>query len=127
CASIAAIGVLGAQAVWAQESAQSLQGQIDQLKRDFEAMKQQYGDRLTALETKMAALPVQPELPPAAAATPTPNNPPPPAAPDAATPQAQSTAQVPPGRVGAGGPSGLLPAYGAATAGSKVFNPDIAV
>ena len=130
CASIAAIGVLGAQAVWAQESAQTLQAQIDQLKHDFEAMKQQYGDRLTALESKMAALPAQPEQPPAAVATPTPNNPAPPAAPEpaqAATPPAQPTGQVPTGAEGAGGPSGQLPVYGAATAGSKVFNPDIAV
>src|SRR5207237_1115301 len=94
CASIAAIGVLGAQAVWAQENAQTLQAQIDQLKHDFEAMKQQYGDRLTALEAKMAALPPQPEQPAAAVATPTPINPAPPAAAEpaqAAAPQPQPT------------------------------------
>jgi len=34
---------------------------------------------------------------------------------------------VPPGAAGAGGPSGALPIYGTATAGSKIFNPDIAV
>src|SRR5437899_11092625 len=75
CASVAAIGVLAAQSVWAQqESAQSLQAQIDELKKDFDAMKQQYGDRLTALETKLAGLPAQPEQPAVAVATPAPNN-----------------------------------------------------
>ena len=34
---------------------------------------------------------------------------------------------MPPGAAGAGGPSGSLPIYGAATAASKIFNPDIAV
>jgi hypothetical protein len=37
------------------------------------------------------------------------------------------TLEVPAGAAGAGGPSGTLPVYGAATAGSKIFNPDIAV
>src|SRR5207245_1549957 len=39
----------------------------------------------------------------------------------------QPTAPVPPGAEGAGGPSGALPVYGAAVAGSKVFNPDMAI
>ena len=34
---------------------------------------------------------------------------------------------MPPGAAGAGGPAGALPVYGAGVAGSKVFNPDIAV
>src|SRR5206468_3476201 len=37
------------------------------------------------------------------------------------------TAGVPEGAAGAGGPSGALPVYGSAVAGSKVFNPDMAV
>jgi hypothetical protein len=37
------------------------------------------------------------------------------------------TAQVPPRAEGAGGPSGALPVYGGAAAGSKIFIPDIAV
>ena len=36
-------------------------------------------------------------------------------------------AEVPAGAAGAGGPAGSLPIYGAATAASKIFNPDIAV
>jgi hypothetical protein len=115
------------------ENAQRLQEEIDQLKRDFESLKQQYGDRLTALEAKMAVLQggqveAQPGAPPAVVATPTPNNPAPPATPEPA-PQtaAQPTAQVPTGAEGAGGPSGQLPVYGGAISGSKVFNPDIAV
>jgi hypothetical protein len=52
-----------------------------------------------------------------------------PTAPAAAQPGAATTptAQVPAGAEGAGGPSGALPVYGAAVAGSKIFNPDIAV
>jgi hypothetical protein len=131
CAWAAVIGVLCAPTAWAQENAQNLQAQIDQLRRDFDAVKQQYGDRLTALEAKLAALPAQPEQPAAAAvATTTPNNPAPPATPEpapAAAAPPPATAQVPTGAEGAGGPSGQLPVYGAATAGAKVFNPDIAV
>src|SRR5207237_7304116 len=44
-----------------------------------------------------------------------------------APPPSQPTAPVPPGAEGAGGPTGTLPVYGSAVAGSKVFNPDIAV
>lgn len=100
----------------AQDAAQALRQDIDQLRRDFETLKQQYGDRLTALEIKLAAA----EGAPAAPA---------PAQPQAAQPgqPAQPTAQVPPGAEGAGGPSGALPVYGGAVGGSKVFNPDIAV
>src|SRR5438105_4916846 len=136
CASLVAIGALVAPpAVAAQENAQGLQAQIDQLKRDFDALAREYRDRLTGLETRLAALEgtreqPTPVPPSAATATPTPNNPSPPATPEpaqaAAAPPA-STAQVPPGAEGAGGPSGQLPIYGAAVSGSKVFNPDIAV
>ncbi len=73
-------------------------------------MKQQYGERLTALETKLAAAEGAP-----AAAVSSPTQPP------------QPTAQVPPGAEGAGGPTGALPVYGGTVAGSKIFNPDIAV
>jgi hypothetical protein len=102
----------------AQETPQALRQEIDQLRRDFEALKQQYGDRLTALESKLAAAEGTPPVPPPAA-------PETPAA--AAAPAAPATAQVPPGAEGAGGPSGSLPVYGAGSAGSKIFNPDIAV
>jgi hypothetical protein len=101
---------------------QALRQEIDQLRRDFEAIKSQYGDRLTALETKLAAAE---GAPPSAAQPPAPAVPaPPPQQPGATEP----TAQVPPGAAGAGGPGGALPVYGAAVnSGSKVFNPDIAV
>ncbi len=89
-------------------AAQELRAEIDQLKNDFSA-------RLSALETKLAALTGQP--PPAAPAQP----------PAGGQPGAQPTVAVPPGAEGAGGPSGSLPVYGNVTAASKIFNPDIAV
>src|SRR5438132_4125869 len=111
CASVVAGGlVLGPSTAFAQDNAQSIQQQIDQLRREFDALKQQYDQRLTALEAKLGGGP-----PPAA------ETPPPVAAP------AQPTAQVPPGAEGAGGPAGALPVYGGAAAASKIFNPDMAV
>ena len=99
----------------AQETPQALRQAIEQLRRDFEALKQQYGDRLTALEAKLAA----------AGGAPAPaGQPPQPAQPGQ---PAQPSAQVPPGAEGAGGPTGSLPVYGGAVAGSKIFNPDMAV
>jgi hypothetical protein len=65
---------------------------------------------MAALEAKLEAL--SGGLPPAQPAAPAP---------------AQPTADVPPGAQGAGGPTGALPIYGNVTAGSKIFNPDIAV
>ena len=56
CASMVAWGLcLGPSRVFAQENPQALRQEIDQLRRDFDALKQQYGDRLTALEGKLAA------------------------------------------------------------------------
>src|SRR6266851_1657396 len=107
CASMLIGGVvLGPGAACAQNAAQAqtLRLEIDQLRQDFNALKQQYGDRLATLEAKLAAIQGGPQ----AASPPT-------------------TVQVPPGAEGAGGPSGALPVYGAAVASSKVFNPDIAV
>ncbi len=128
-AAVAAV-MLGAAAprADAQDPAaqQAIRDEIDQLKRDFEALKQQYGDRLTALEQKLAAM--QSGQPPVAATQPSPNVPQPAVPPPIAPPPAQQpSAQVPPGAAGAGGPAGALPVYGAAATGSKVFNPDIAV
>jgi len=109
--------VLVALPAAAQDTPQALKQEIDQLRRDFEALKQQYGERLTALESKLAAAegtqPAVPETPAPPAAVP--------------APAGSPTAQVPPGAEGAGGPSGALPVYGASSAGSKIFNPDIAV
>ena len=99
----------------AQENPQALRQEIDQLRKDFEALKEQYGDRLTALEAKLAAAggAAPPAAPPAVAVAPTAEPP--------------STAQLPPGGEGAGVQPGAAPVYGAPAAGSKVFNPDIAV
>src|SRR6266849_3941014 len=120
CAALAAGAFILAPArAFAQDPAQALRQEIDQLRRDFDALKQQYGDRLTALEAKLVAA----EGAPAPAATP-PGQPPQPAPAGGAPPP---TAEVPPGAAGAGGPSGALPVYGGSVAGSKVFNPDMAV
>jgi len=126
CAATTAAMLLGGSSASAQETPQALRQEIDQLRRDFEALKQQYGDRLTALEVKLAAAEGGQVTQPAPGAPPT-------AAPPAGQPPGQQppgqqpTAQVPPGAEGAGGPTGALPVYGAAAGGSKVFNPDIAV
>jgi hypothetical protein len=114
CASMVAWGIcFGPSRAFAQETPQALRQEIDQLRRDFEALKQQYGDRLSALETKLAATEGAPPVPPAQAAPVATGAPP--------------TAQVPPGAEGAGGPAGALPVYGSAVTGSKIFNPDMAV
>src|SRR2546421_11557528 len=109
CATLVASGLtLGPSTAFAQDTPQALRQEIDQLRRDFETLKQQYGDRLSALEAKLALAAPTAEAPPGT----------PPGAP------AQPTAQVPPGAEGAGGPSGALPVYGGSVAASKVFNPD---
>jgi hypothetical protein len=107
----------------AQENAQTLREEIDQLRRDFDALRQEYGARLSALEQKLNAAEGTP--PPAApAGEPTPATPtePPAVAP---APEPSPTPPGAPGSQAAGG--GSLPVYGAANAGSKVFNPDVAV
>ena len=103
------VGGPGVKTASAQTSAQAIQQQIEQLRRDFDALKQQYGDRLTALEASLATI----QGGQGGAAT--------------APATAPATVQVPPGAEGAGGPSGALPVYGNAAASSKVFNPDMAV
>jgi hypothetical protein len=89
--------------------AQAPSEELARLRADLAKMQQQYADlaaRLAALEGAQGA-PPQP-------------------ANQTASPQ-QPTAPVPAGAEGAGGPSGSLPIYGAATAASKIFNPDMAV
>ena len=115
-AAVAGAFVLGPSRAEAQDTPQALRQEIDQLRRDFEALKQQYGERLSALETRLAA----------AGGTPAPTAAPAEPAPAAVAPP-PSSAQVPPGAEGAGGPSGALPVYGTGSIGSKIFNPDIAV
>jgi len=111
CISLGVVGFFGGPGVTpaSAQTAAQVQQQIEQLRRDFDALKQQYGDRLTALEASLAAIAGGQ----GGAA--------------AAAPQAVSAAQVPPGAEGAGGPTGALPVYGNAAAASKVFNPDMAV
>ena len=88
--------------------AEALRKEIEQLRQELQAVQKQYGDRLSALESKLGAVESA-------------------AGPPGAGPAASAqTAQVPPGAEGAGGPSGSLPVYGP-TAASKIFNPDIAV
>src|SRR5258705_13215589 len=80
--------------------------QIDQLRKDFDVLKQQYGDRLVALEARLAAVQGG----------------------QSAAPSPPAEAQAPAGAVGAPRPSGTLPLYGttgASGSGAKGFNPDI--
>src|SRR5437870_6559848 len=88
----AAIVLTIAPAASAQDNPQALRQEIDQLRREFEALKQQYGDRLTALEAKLSASggTLTPAAQPAA---------------QPATPAPTATAAVPSGAEGAGGPS----------------------
>jgi hypothetical protein len=109
CVSAAAL-LIGPAAAAAAQTPEALRQEIEQLRRDFDAAQKQYAERLAALEAKLGAAPTPVQAPAPA--------------PPATAPQ---TAQVPPGAEGAGGPSGALPVYGGASAGSKIFNPDIAV
>jgi hypothetical protein len=86
---------------------QQIQQQIDQLRQEF-------NQRMSALEAQLAALQGG-QTPPAPPALPAPQAPP------------AQTVEVPSGAAGAGGPSGALPVYGNVAAASKVFNPDMAV
>jgi len=90
----------------------AIQQQIEQLRQQLETLQQQ----LDALKAAQGQTPPSAQTPAPATA--------PAQAPEAAS---QPTSTVPPGAEGAGGPSGSLPVYGAATGSSKVFNPDIAV
>src|SRR5205814_1596470 len=91
------------------------------LRAQIDALKADYDKRIQALETQLQALQGQAQPAPAAA------QPAPPQAQAPAGGQQPQTLEVPPGAAGAGGPAGQLPVYGGASAGSKVFNPDIAV
>src|SRR5262249_58474014 len=102
--SASAQGPDAAQAPQATDAA-ALRRDIDALRQEFLRLQQQYGDRLTALEQKLAT--IQGGQPPGAV--------PAPAAPEAAQP----TAAVPPGAAGRGGPQGALPGYGAQGAGPE--------
>ena len=98
---VVVIGLLGVPTTaQAQTSADGLQQEIQQLKQDLDALKRDYEARLAALEAKLAAVPGAPPAP------------------------APATAPV---NTAPADQGATLPVYGAATAGSKIFNPDIAV
>ena len=114
CASM----VAGASAwrpsrAFAQENPQALRQEIDQLRQDFEALKQQYGDRLTALEAKLARPKARACRADAAVARRRRRQPP--------------TAPVPAGAEGAGGRPARCRSTARPSPASKIFNPDIAV
>src|SRR5438132_13271839 len=90
---------------------------ITPLRAKIDALKAEYEKRLQALERQFEALQglAQPAQPAPTAQTP------------ATAPAPPQTADVPVGAQGAGRPAGQLPVYGGATAGSKIFNHDIAV
>jgi hypothetical protein len=115
---------------------------LAQLRRDLDALRQEYGARMTAIESRISALEgarpggaAQSTSPPTevAQAAPPPEQAPPPATqpppPEAGPAQAAGapapTAEVPPGAATEGGPTSL-PVYGGGASSSKVFNPDIA-
>ena len=101
----------------AQETPQALRQEIDQLRRDFEALKQQYGDRLTALEVE-AGGGGRRRAGSGAAARRRPRR----------SRRQPPAAQVPPGAEGAGGPTGALPVYGSARRRRRRSSiPDMAV
>jgi hypothetical protein len=97
-------------------SAQAIRAEIDQLKQEFTTRMSALEARLAALEGGQAA-PAQAGPAPAAQ----------PAEQAAGGGATAPTAPIPAGAEGGSGPSGALPVYGNAAAGSKVFNPDAAV
>ena len=86
--------------------------EVEQLKADLEDLQKQ----MAALSARIDALQAG-SATTAEAASPAPPSPTAPVA----------TALVPAGAAGATGPAGSLPVYGNVSAGSKIFNPDIAV
>jgi len=100
CGAAAALLLSAAPARAQAQGQDAVRKEIEQLRKDFEEIRKQYGDRLAALEAKIAA---------AQAAVP--NQP---AAP------APAPVDVPP-------QPAPMPADAGGGAGSKVFNPDIAV
>ena len=137
CWFLVALGCLSAGPVNAQTpvpqlpppaapaSPSELRDELQRLRQEFESIRDAYGARLAALESRLEQ----------AGAAATPPAQPPAAAPQAAAPPATAAAgkaqppevAVPSGAAGAGGPAGALPVYGNANAMSKIFNPDVAV
>jgi hypothetical protein len=107
--------VLGATPAAPAQTDVASREELERLRAELQALRQEYTERLGALEARLEALKTAPAAPGApAAATP------------GAAPPPPATAAVPTGAAGAGGPAGALPVYGGTAALSKVFNPDIA-
>lgn len=108
CAMLMAVPVVVPAAVSAQTvDGEALRREIEQLRGELQDLQRQYGERLNALEARLATVGQE-------------------------TPRAQVTAPQPAGdtlqgSAGAGGLTAGLPIYAAPTAASKIFNPDIAV
>jgi hypothetical protein len=84
---------------------QALRQEADELRKELADIQKRYDDRIAALEARLGVPPAAPGAP---------------AGPDQTTVPA---AEVPPGAAGAGGPTGSLPIYGAASAASKIWRP----
>ena len=93
---------------------------LNALRAQVEEMRTNYEKRIESLEMQLQALQAQ------TPAAPKPEEPAPAAQAPAQAPAQTPTAEIPAGAQGAAGQAGALPVYGG-TAGSKVFNPDIAV
>jgi hypothetical protein len=104
---VCSVAACGPSAASAQTP--DIRQELEQLRQDLAAIQKEYGDRISALEARLGAG-TEAGAPGAGA-----------------PPQVPPTAEVPAGAAGAGGPSGTLPVYGSVSAGSKIFNPDIAV
>lgn len=109
----------------AAQADQQLREEVDRLRKEFESIRDAYGQRLAALESRLAQ--IGGTTPAAGQYTAAPAGAPAAAAPPAPPPATPAEAQVPAGAQGAGGPQGALPVYGNTAASSKIFNPDIAV
>jgi len=111
------IVVFSAVAAWSPLSARAApppaSEELERLRAEMAALRREHAEKMAALEQRLQALESTPVRSPAPAGPP-PSPVPPPA----------RQVEVPPG---AGGPTGPLPVYGAATAASKIFNPDIAM
>jgi hypothetical protein len=104
--------------------------EVARLRSELDALRQEYGGRMAAIEARLEALEGASPSPATVAAAGTASAegpataPPAPAPPEPPAPP-PTTAAVPPGATVAGGAS-ALPLYGGAASASKVFNPDIA-
>jgi hypothetical protein len=99
-----------------QADPQLLRQELERLRKEFDAMRTAYEQKLAELEARLGVLPPVEPVPTA-----------PPAQVPAPAPPVPAEVPVPSGAAGAGGPQGALPVYGNPSALSKIFNPDIAV